>query len=208
MLFLLSSPVLAAITEEGTSEGSSIFPDESLILSIDRALVPSIGSPRAELFSDITFMATIGIPLVPLYSFIKDQASTDLSIPIIYASSYLGLYELIEWIKDLSLRQRPGVDGGWADISDPDSYGSFPSRHTAIGFHSAMMMTLLHGIIGAGLPDYRTWEMAVWLGAGVTGVLRVVAGEHYPTDVLFGALIGVLSGTLTSLLLMNLHTPN
>lgn len=195
------------MTEEGTSEGSTSFPVDSLLLSIDRALVPSMRSPSADLFSDITVMATIGIPLVPLYSFIQDQTPSDLSIPIIYASSYLGLYGLIEWIKDLSNRPRPGVDGGWADISDPDSYGSFPSRHTAIGFHTAMMMTLLHDTIGAELPDYSTWELAVWLGAGVTGVLRVVAGEHYPTDVVLGALIGMLTGSLTSLLLMNFITP-
>ncbi len=63
--------------------------------------------------------------------------------------------------------------------------GSFPSGDTAVAFAVA---TTLSSFLG------RLWAPALFAGAGAIGLFRVTGLAHYPSDVLAGALIGVLSG--------------
>ena len=68
---------------------------------------------------------------------------------------------------------------------------SFPSGHSAAAFTSATLIERNSGL-WAGLPAYGL--------AAFTAFERVEAGRHYPSDVLAGAAIGVLSaGVLDSL---------
>jgi len=62
---------------------------------------------------------------------------------------------------------------------------SFPSGDTAAAFAVA---TTLSSSLG------RLWAPAFFVAAGAVGLLRVTALAHYPSDVLAGALIGVLCG--------------
>lgn len=65
---------------------------------------------------------------------------------------------------------------------------SFPSGHTTIAFAAATTVTL----------QYKKWYIAVpaYLWAGATGYSRLYAGEHYPSDVLAGAAVGIGSAYL------------
>ncbi len=68
---------------------------------------------------------------------------------------------------------------------------SFPSDHTAVGFGAA-----------AGLWAARRWlaaTLGVW--ALLVGLARVVAGLHYPIDILVGALDGIAAAALVLWLL-------
>lgn len=79
-----------------------------------------------------------------------------------------------ECIVDIQFRVRP-----------PDRF-SFPSGHTASAF---LMMTLLSNTFPAlQIPTFG------W--AALVGVARVYLGVHYPTDVLAGALLGILAGQI------------
>jgi len=62
---------------------------------------------------------------------------------------------------------------------------SFPSGDTALAFAVA---TTLSSSLG------RLWAPALFAAAGAVGLLRVTALAHYPSDVVAGALIGVLCG--------------
>jgi undecaprenyl-diphosphatase len=62
---------------------------------------------------------------------------------------------------------------------------SFPSDHTAVA--GAIAMTLLLG-------GEAGWGWAALVGAVVIGVARVVAGVHYPSDILGGLAVGLFSG--------------
>jgi hypothetical protein len=82
-----------------------------------------------------------------------------------------------------------GIIKGSTDILRPDGsdYRSFPSTHTAIAFVSA---TFLY-------EEYK--DRSIWYGiAGYTvatasGVLRMLNNEHWMSDVLVGAGIGILT---------------
>lgn len=73
-------------------------------------------------------------------------------------------------------------------VDKPVHGRSFPSGHTTIAFATATTVTL----------QYKKWYIAVpaYLWAGATGYSRMYAGEHYPTDVLAGAAVGIGSAYL------------
>jgi undecaprenyl-diphosphatase len=67
---------------------------------------------------------------------------------------------------------------------------SFPSNHALNNFAAATFISRLH-------PDY-SW--IVFIVAVLISLSRVYLGVHYPSDILGGALIGVLFGYLFSLI--------
>jgi len=89
-----------------------------------------------------------------------------------------------------------GIIKGSTDVLRPDGsdYKSFPSNHTAIAFVSA---TFLH-------MEYK--DQSIWYGiagysiATATGVLRMLNNEHWMSDVLVGAGIGILTTKVSYLL--------
>jgi len=71
-------------------------------------------------------------------------------------------------------------------IPSHERQSSFPSDHTAIASGIATVL-LLGGEAG--------WGLLGLLGAVLIGLARIVAGVHYPSDVLGGLIVGLLSGT-------------
>lgn len=59
---------------------------------------------------------------------------------------------------------------------------SFPSSHTVTGFASAAAIWLAE----------RRWGIAAFAAAAMIGLSRVYLYVHYPTDVLAGAVLGIL----------------
>ena len=70
-----------------------------------------------------------------------------------------------------------------------DSDPSFPSGHTSYAFSLATSLTL----------EYKKWYVAVpaYAWAATAGYSRLYLGEHYPSDVLAGAIVGVGSAWLS-----------
>lgn len=100
----------------------------------------------------------------------------------------LGATELV---KAAVARKRPvlyTVDAP-AAAGDLDSQRSWPSSHAALAM--ALATSYLLAPRERAAPAWRRWAA---LGAAVSvGVLRVAAGRHFPSDVVGGAALGVVS---------------
>jgi membrane-associated phospholipid phosphatase len=92
---------------------------------------------------------------------------------------------LTEVVKDAAGRPRP------SQIPDPDlflgpgtEYHSLPSGHASFIFMFAT-------VCAAWFPRAR-WPL--WILAALVAASRVILGAHYISDVVFGALVGILAG--------------
>ncbi len=126
--------------------------------------------PLVVLYVHLTFGATISKPLL-------------LSAALAFPLERL----LYHFLKQAMKRDRPyeRIDDVQFRVRPPDRF-SFPSGHTASAF---LMMTLLSSTFPALQIPTLCWGALV-------GVARVCLGVHYPTDVLAGALLGILAGQM------------
>lgn len=100
-------------------------------------------------------------------------------------------------------RVRPAERGCRGDPSyslkceDPTSLNqSLLSGHTAIAFTGAGLTCAHHRVLplyGGSVADGAACVVAL-ASASVSGALRLVSDDHYATDVLLGAAVGLLSG--------------
>ncbi|HSO33558.1 MAG TPA: phosphatase PAP2 family protein [Labilithrix sp.] len=86
---------------------------------------------------------------------------------------------------------------------DDNLNASFLSGHTTIGFVGAGLLCAHHlnvPLYGGGTPDTAT--CVAGMSAAITGgVLRVMSDNHYASDVVLGAGVGVMAGYLMPVLL-------
>lgn len=92
-------------------------------------------------------------------------------------------------LKHLFNRPRPYMS--YPDRIHPINYGtgpSFPSGHTTLAFSTAASVALTR--------KQWTLTLPISLWAGSVGYSRMYLGRHFPTDVLGGIAVGVVSGIL------------
>ncbi|MGH2570286.1 MAG: phosphatase PAP2 family protein, partial [bacterium] len=82
------------------------------------------------------------------------------------------------------------------------SFRSMPSGHAASAWTGVSVATTEHLLTR---PDASTYERVGvgFLGgslAGATAALRTEAGQHFPTDVIVGSLIGIATGVTVVML--------
>ncbi len=103
-----------------------------------------------------------------------------------------------QWLKVIVGRERPVMYTGDAVAAgaDRDNRRSFPSGHTTVAFSAATAYLVIAG--REHLPHRTRTALLLYGGALATGVLRVAAGKHFPTDVLGGAALGTGIGWLAA----------
>ena len=89
------------------------------------------------------------------------------------------------FLKNLVMRPRPFVSHtDLTALLDPGDQWSFPSGHALSSFAVATALYFFH---------HKTGFLALLLAAAIA-FSRLYASVHYPTDVLAGAVIGILCG--------------
>ena len=149
--------------------------------------------PDVKLASDLGVAALLGVGAALLYF---DAGFADLAL----GSEAVLVTSAIVVTSMLGMRRpRPFLYGEDAPRSERELGGaavSFPSGHTA---HAFALALALFQIQHARHPfcDGPYWVLAgtLTLATGV-GVTRIVSGDHFPSDVLAGALIGSAIGWL------------
>lgn len=102
--------------------------------------------------------------------------------------SILTAHWSVSFLKDFFARPRPYEVWPHAALTFGKTYGmAFPSGHAAVAFAAAHTLNIVyHGKISWG------YAIAAWVG-----ITRIYTGIHYPSDVLAGALVGILCGEMT-----------
>jgi len=80
----------------------------------------------------------------------------------------------------------------YADGETLNRLHSFPSGHTATAFTMAILLSLI--------LDKKSWSLVLPVLAGAVGYSRVYLAQHFPTDVLAGLAVGILSAYLSFLI--------
>lgn len=80
-------------------------------------------------------------------------------------------------------RSRPAqaIDGFISHIRPADRF-SFPSGHTSGAFLFALFLSIL----------FPPWTVAFFLWASMVACSRVLLGLHFPSDILFGLIVGLV----------------
>jgi membrane-associated phospholipid phosphatase len=195
------SGILGLILSTGEIQATPPGPTSNL-LSIDRGAVTQTFDKSAGTISDVVLWSTVGFAaLDPLLSGARDGWDAALVDAVMYAES-LSLTETLTDLTKIAVRRPRPLDykncaAQTAPCTQPtDSVLSFWSGHAATVATVSATATYIAFIRAPRSP--RPW---ITLAAGIlmtsfVSYERVRSGEHFPTDVMAGALAGASIGVL------------
>jgi membrane-associated phospholipid phosphatase len=169
--------------------------------ALDRHVIGN-NSEAAEIVSDATLgLALAAPPLLDLYALGPSRPlAEDLTV---YAEVLSVSGAFVTLAKYTVQRPIPRVYAGQASPNDPGNYRSFYSGHTALTFSALSAAAITTNL----RYDFGAWP---WVVTGVVGLTvaetRVLAGQHFYTDVAMGTVAGALAG-ITIPLLHKLDSP-
>jgi undecaprenyl-diphosphatase len=138
------------------------------------------------------YLIWLVIPAALLYPAFKNSRRDAVKIVLTASVSFvLARLVFTESIRAIIYRDRPFITNTVTQLIQKTVEASFPSGHTV-----AVVA------IGAGLfiYDKPIGGLVIFMGI-VIGVSRVIAGVHFPADILAGLVIGLLSGWLAGMLI-------
>jgi len=176
----------------------------SRLLSIDRGAVTQTIDPNAALYSDIGLYASIGFALLdPLLSGFRDGWDAGLVDLVLYAET-LSVTETLTDLTKISVRRPRPIDYlNCGQTTSPSSCAS--NTDLQLSFFSGHAATVAG--IGA-TATYLAFQRSPrsprpWITMGASVLLtaavsyeRVRSGNHFPTDVIAGAMAGAAVGVL------------
>jgi membrane-associated phospholipid phosphatase len=195
------SGILGLILSTGEIQATPPGPTSNL-LSIDRGAVTQTFSKSAGTISDAILWSAVGFAaLDPILSGFRDGWDAALVDAVMYAES-LSLTETLTDITKIAVRRPRPLDYKNCELDTTtcqqptDSVLSFWSGHAATVANVSATATYIAFVRAPHSP--RPW---ITLAAGIlltsfVSYERVRSGEHFPTDVMAGALAGGAIGVL------------
>lgn len=137
--------------------------------------------------SAIFFMAEYVIFIIALCTIIfilKKTKEEELMAVTAFLGVIIGRVIVTPLVRFFFFRPRPFLDGGVLQLIPKDpAEASFPSGHAVIMF--ALAFAVFH--------KHKGWGSLMFAFAFISALSRVVAGVHYPADILAGIVIGFLA---------------
>lgn len=182
-------------------------PDPLTTVEIDRLSRESInGFDRGATYRYSTNAASASDVLVgiaaaaPLALFIDSNTREDWkTCTLMYAETMALALIAPAYGKGTVDRIRPFVynpDAPMAVKTTSDARKSFFSRHTSAAFASAVFLSTVYGDYHPGSAAKPYMWAGSLLAAAAVGFLRYDSGEHFPTDIIAGAIAGSAAGYL------------
>jgi membrane-associated phospholipid phosphatase len=158
-------------------------------------------SPSSAEWSNVLLITAIASPLLMFTSSaVRNDAGTYTTM---YLQNILTTNSLSHLPKGLISRYRPYTYN--KDIPDEirqnvDATHSFFSAHTSISFASAVFLSITYSkyFPDSDLQPY-VWTSSLLIASAV-GYLRYASGNHFPTDIITGAIVGSIIGYLIPLI--------
>ncbi len=154
----------------------------------------------SDILIGVVLMAPLLLTIPAIYS--KNNEAL-LVYSIMYSEAIALSFSVASLSKSLSKRYRPylyntnyTIDDRYEQALDGDYNTSFFSRHTSLAFCSATFLSKTF----VDIYGKSVWSKTIWISshllAGTVGVLRYQSGQHFPTDIIVGALVGSSVGLL------------
>lgn len=164
--------------------------------NLDRRILDEVHLHRAASLDNtmnaIGFSAYPIAVALPLAQFIHGFAGhheQSLRYGLQSATALIAATALTYGLKYSVQRQRPFIGHPEYQPYSTDTSPSFPSGHTSLAFETATTLSI----------EYPKWYVIIpsYAWAGAVGYSRIHLGEHYPSDVLAGALVGAASAYIS-----------
>ncbi len=171
--------------------------DKNDVRSFDRRAAGNYNE-GAKTASDFFFNVSIPLPLI-VFAFDKKLREDYLRLTLLYLETMSLTGVAYSTSQQLNNRLRPFTYNQELELSQRTKGGaknSFYSGHTALVATSTFFLARVYADYHPDSPYRWVFYGSAGLATFLTGNLRVQAGQHFPTDVLMGGLVGTAIGFL------------
>lgn len=175
---------------------------ESEILELDRLNVPFFDRSAINHFStkakDLSDVFEYGVFIVPAALMISQKGRAEAKeIGAMYFEAFSVNVFSTQFVKFITKRNRPFIYNESIDLSTKMTTNGRKSFYSGHVSHTATLSIFTAKVFSDLYPDSK-WKTAVWATAFAipvtTGYLRYKSGQHFPSDITVGLVVGSLIG--------------
>ena len=156
------------------------------------------------------YLVSICILMPYTLNFNKSFTSNRLKNNFIISESYFTSASLVAISKTFFMRKRPYtyIDNNSVKLlNNKDANYSFFSGHTTLAFTGAILFVKMNNTLNPGKNNIILNTSAITLASSVA-ILRYISGNHFPTDIFTGIIIGSVIACANLELHKNTHNSN